>query len=46
MTYYIKYFKLKDGYKADGYSRVFKTLKDLKIYFNRVSHVNVKFIKG
>lgn len=42
----IKYIKIKDRYKADGFSRSFKTLTDLKNYFNKTSAVQVKFIKG
>lgn len=46
MIYYIKYLKVKGGYKADGFNTVFKRLSDLKAYFERTSHVKVRFIKG
>lgn len=46
MVYYIKYKKVKDGWKADNFSKVFKTLNELKYYFERTSSVKVKFIKG
>lgn len=45
-TLYIKYNKVKGGYKADGFSQVFKTINELKTYFNRTSSFKVKFIKG
>lgn len=44
--YYLKYIKVKDGYKVVGFQKVFKTLTALKNYYNRTSQVKVKFIKG
>jgi len=46
MAYYIKYLKVKGGYKAEGFTRVFKRLNDLKAYYTKTSSVKVKFIKG
>ena len=46
VTYYIKYFKVKGGYKAEGYSKIFTTLTSLKQYFTKTSSVKVKFIRG
>ena len=46
MTYFIKINKVSGGYKADGFSRVFKRVSDLKRYFERTSSAKVKFIKN
>lgn len=46
MIFYIKYFKVKGGYKADGSNIIFKRLSDLKVYFEHKSLVRVKFLKG
>lgn len=45
-VYYIKYRKVRGGYKADGFSRTFKTVTELKNYFNRTSSTKVKFIRA
>lgn len=45
MTYYVRYTKVSNGYKAEGFSRIFKTATELKTYFNRTSSSKVKFIK-
>lgn len=42
---YVYYNKVTNGYKAEGFSRVFKTVTALKNYFNRTSDYKVKFIK-
>lgn len=42
---YIYYSKVTGGYKVDGFSKVFKTVTELKGYFNKTSHFPVKFIK-
>jgi hypothetical protein len=44
-TYFIRYSKTTTGYKAEGFSRTFKTATELKNYFNRTSASKVKFIK-
>lgn len=44
-VYYIKYKKVRGGYKAEGFTRIFKTVTALKNYFNRTSHYKVKFIR-
>lgn len=44
-THYIKYKKVIGGYKAEGFTRTFKTASALKNHFTRTSHIRVKFIK-
>lgn len=44
-TLFIKYQKVNGGYKAVGFSTVFKTVEKLKTYFNKTSAFQVKFIK-
>lgn len=45
MIYYVRYTKVKNGYKAEGYSRIFKSVFDLKSYFEKTSNFKVKFIR-
>ncbi len=45
MIYYIRFTKVKAGWKADGFNRTFKTMNELKTYFERTSQVKVKFIR-
>jgi len=42
---YVYYYKAVKFYKARGFSRNFKTVKELKDHFNRTSQYPVKFIR-